>query len=203
MRPLKIIFVIFIISCILTSCDEAQKSTGSEKPQHYYPDSLANQIREQGRGIAKASFQALSAALLSAIEKGGVPHALQFCNEKALPITDSMAMIYNVKIKRISAKNRNPENVADKEQLQLMEHMQKQIAAYGSAKDTVVHTEQDELAYYAPIIVAAPCLQCHGAENNDIKPENLALIKKFYPGDKATGYAIGDLRGLWFLRFKK
>lgn len=203
MRPLKIIFVIFIISCILTSCDEAQKSTGSEKPQHYYPDSLANQVREQGRGIAKASFQALSAALLSAIEKGGVPHALQFCNEKALPITDSMAMINNVKIKRISAKNRNPENVADMQQLQLMEQMQKQISAYGSTKDTVVLTVQGELAYYAPIVVAAPCLQCHGAENNDIKPENLALIKKHYPNDKATGYALGDLRGLWYLRFKK
>lgn len=203
MSAMKIFFSLLIVSGILTACHEAPKSTGASEPQFHYPDSLANQIREQERGIAKASFQALSAALLSAIEKGGVPHALQFCNEKALPITDSMAMINNVKIKRISAKNRNPENVADMQQLQLMEHMQKQISAYGSAKDTVMLTVQGELAYYAPIVVAAPCLQCHGTENNDIKPENLALIKKYYPNDKATGYAPGDLRGMWYLRFKK
>ncbi len=45
------------------------------------------------------------------------------------------------------------------------------------------------------------CLQCHGTPNQDIAPETLAAIQKLYPGDKATGFKLGDLRGLWRVTF--
>ena len=46
-----------------------------------------------------------------------------------------------------------------------------------------------------------PCLQCHGTPNQDIAPETLAAIQKLYPDDKATGFKLGDLRGLWRVTF--
>ena len=54
----------------------------------------------------------------------------------------------------------------------------------------------------APILLAAPvCLQCHGSPEKDIAPATMAAIKKLYPEDKATGFQLGDLRGLWRVTF--
>lgn len=56
--------------------------------------------------------------------------------------------------------------------------------------------------FYAPILLAAPvCLQCHGRPEKDIAPATMAAIKKLYPEDKATGFQLGDLRGLWRVTF--
>jgi hypothetical protein len=48
-----------------------------------------------------------------------------------------------------------------------------------------------------PIIVSQPlCLQCHGSES-DIAAETREAILAIYPDDKATGYRLNDLRGIW------
>lgn len=57
-------------------------------------------------------------------------------------------------------------------------------------------------SFIAPIVLGNPlCLQCHGTPGEDIDPETLASIQKFYPNDKATGFKLGDLRGLWRITF--
>jgi hypothetical protein len=33
-------------------------------------------------------------------------------------------------------------------------------------------------------------------------PENLALIRQLYPADEATGFSLGEVRGLWRIGFK-
>jgi hypothetical protein len=56
--------------------------------------------------------------------------------------------------------------------------------------------------FYAPIVIANPlCLQCHGTPEKDIAPATLEAIQKHYPKDQATGYQLGDLRGLWSVTF--
>jgi hypothetical protein len=45
-----------------------------------------------------------------------------------------------------------------------------------------------------PIIVQVECLNCHGSRT-DIMPDVKNLIAQNYPGDKAIGYKMGDLRG--------
>jgi hypothetical protein len=45
------------------------------------------------------------------------------------------------------------------------------------------------------------CLNCHGEPDKDIKPENLALIRRLYPQDQATGFQLGELRGAWRIDF--
>ena len=46
----------------------------------------------------------------SAIEIGGTEYAVEFCNEKALSITDSLSSEFDLKLSRISNKTRNPNN---------------------------------------------------------------------------------------------
>jgi len=60
----------------------------------------------------------------------------------------------------------------------------------------------ETLNYYKPILTAlSACLQCHGPEE-EINPETLQKIKTLYPNDKATGYSINELRGLWKIGFE-
>jgi len=49
----------------------------------------------------------LSKNLLTAISTKGTAGALAFCNERAITLTDSIALNLNTGIKRVSDKNRN------------------------------------------------------------------------------------------------
>ncbi|MBI3082695.1 MAG: DUF3365 domain-containing protein, partial [Gemmatimonadetes bacterium] len=51
-----------------------------------------------------------------------------------------------------------------------------------------------ELQYLRPILVDRRCLACHGDPATFI-PEVRAVLAQRYPEDRATGYAVGDLRG--------
>ena len=42
------------------------------------------------------------------------------------------------------------------------------------------------------------CLNCHG---KDIDREVVARIDALYPEDRARGYAVGDLRGVFWVEF--
>jgi hypothetical protein len=46
-----------------------------------------------------------------------------------------------------------------------------------------------------PIVVQPMCVTCHGA---DVAPDLRAKIEELYPDDQATGYAAGDLRGIFW-----
>jgi hypothetical protein len=46
------------------------------------------------------------------------------------------------------------------------------------------------------------CLQCHGKPKQDIEAATLKTIQRKYRFDKATGYAMGELRGTWKLTFE-
>ena len=75
--------------------------------------------------------------------------------------------------------------------------------AKGEAPKPQVITNADGIRdFLAPIVLGNPlCLQCHGTPGKDIAPETLAAIQKLYPDDKATGFKLGDLRGLWRITF--
>ena len=47
------------------------------------------------------------------------------------------------------------------------------------------------------------CLQCHGKPNQDIKRPTLNSLANLYPEDKATGYSINQVRGIWSISFDK
>jgi hypothetical protein len=49
------------------------------------------------------------------------------------------------------------------------------------------------------IPAAKICLTCHGT---NLDPALAAEIDSLYPGDKATGYSEGDLRGAFWVTSK-
>ena len=54
------------------------------------------------------------------------------------------------------------------------------------------------MGYAEPIIVQPMCLACHG---ESLAPEIAAKISEAYPDDQATGFKVGDFRGVFWVEF--
>ncbi|MDZ4707047.1 MAG: DUF3365 domain-containing protein [Saprospiraceae bacterium] len=155
-----------------------------------------------GQRIVTEAQAVLAKNLMGAIGEGGSVHALEFCNSKASLLTDSMSRVLNSSIKRVSDKPRNPGNLATELELAHILSLKDQMGK-GEAPAGEVHTIDDKIIGLYPIVTNAMCLQCHGKKNTDINTATLRKIQKLYPGDKATGYEINELRGLWVVEMNK
>ncbi len=158
----------------------------------------ADYIKE-GKTIAESTFKVLSANLQQAMVDGGIENALNYCNIKAMPLTDSLSEHYNVIIKRVSNKARNPLNQAsENEQIILNDY----LASIENRKPVITKNKNGNPTFYAPITTKGLCLNCHGIVGETLLPENHEKIQSLYPQDLATGYKIDELRGMWSIEFK-
>ncbi len=104
-------------------------------------------------------------------------------------------------ISRVSNKPRNPKNQPGSLDQEVLTAWEKQLAS-GEAKpaDVVRYKEDQTAVFYRPIMTQGICLKCHGDPSTF--SEGLATkLKKAYPGDKATGYRAGQLRGAFRVEF--
>ena len=134
--------------------------------------------------------------LMAALQRGGTQEAIPFCNIKALPITDSMAVVSNASIKRVTNKARNPMNIANEFEESLIEEYQKALVK-GETLQPQVSPDSSAQAYYFPILTNAMCLQCHGKPGVEVQDVTLENLKTYYPQDNALGYDSNEVRGLW------
>ena len=68
--------------------------------------------------------------------------------------------------------------------------------------DAIVIDLGDRVGLLRPIGVQAPCLACHGAAEG-LAPEIRDRIGSAYPGDRATGFQLGELRGFFWAEAPK
>ncbi|HKK76404.1 MAG TPA: DUF3365 domain-containing protein [Saprospiraceae bacterium] len=157
---------------------------------------------EQGKQYAMATKAILGKNLLGAINKKGSTGAVEFCNTRAIPLTDSMQHVQNVQIKRVSDQNRNPNNRANADELAYIQAAKAALQNGETIKGKISERNGQMVGYY-PIITNDMCLQCHGDPANDINPETLNKIQTLYPQDQATGYKSNELRGVWVVEIPK
>ncbi len=196
MKKLKQLFTLILLAGLFACNQQAQLQTEVAE-QTVLTDSLVENYRIQSRQIIQATFKALSSNLMQAISYGGVPYALEFCNVEALPITDSVAAHFGAEVSRLALKSRNPENYPDGQDEALLKHFQQVFDKGLAVGDTLILVNNDELVYYAPILLAEQCLACHGTVGGEITVAHYQAIQRFYPEDKAVGFGTGDLRGFW------
>jgi len=151
----------------------------------------------KGDSIAGHAQQLLMQNVAAAIQKGGTDYAVEFCNVRAVPLTDSIAGQYNSFIQRLSNKNRNPANAIQTDE---------DKAAWKKIETEKTHfvqqTADGSVLYYKPILIALPtCLKCHGS-SEDITVSTQQIIKQKYPADLAINYAMNDLRGMWKIKLQ-
>jgi hypothetical protein len=154
--------------------------------------------REEGSAATRALMGMLQANLVAAMQEGGPVHAVEFCAGQALTLTDSVArgLGEGISLKRVSSRHRNPVNAPDAEEVKALRHFRAVLDESGSLpEDWVQQTPSGDLRYYRPLVIAPPCLACHG-DPAEMDAAVVEAIREKYPEDQATGYTAGDLRGL-------
>ncbi|TNF27847.1 MAG: DUF3365 domain-containing protein [Deltaproteobacteria bacterium] len=147
----------------------------------------------RAQAALKPLKQGLMKAVSEAMANGGPEAAIAVCRDEA-PKIAAAASTGGVVVGRTSAKLRNPKNAPQAWLAPI-------LAEYGEAAPDarpvhkVVTLGEGRFGYAEPIAVGDVCTKCHGT---DIAPGIQAKLAELYPEDKATGYASGDLRGLFW-----
>ncbi|HKK79447.1 MAG TPA: DUF3365 domain-containing protein [Phaeodactylibacter sp.] len=189
----------------LAACDSGSKAGQEETATDSETATTLDtaKYKKQGMEIAMGTFKALSGQLKSALQEGGVPNAVRYCNTVAYPLVDSLSEVYNASIRRASDKVRNPKDAPTPLEQEVLDTYHAQMAAGEQPKPVVRQLQSGEIAFYAPIRMQELCLNCHGKLGETLKKEDYAVIKELYPEDEAIGYAAGDLRGIWSITFQE
>jgi len=197
--------ILFTSLILLGSCNGNQESNQTdnktEKPVDSVPLAEIDYL-EIGKDLTMQTKTALSDQLISAITERGADGAVEFCNIQAIPITDSMALVLDAKIKRVSDRPRNPFNMANKAELDYIKKW-KDGNAIGEEQKPIVTEIDGKMVGYYPIVTNQMCLQCHGKPEKEINMATHKNIKKLYPTDLATGYGENEIRGIFVIEMNK
>ena len=164
--------------------------------QNGSPDAVNTRLDD-----AASAFQGeLRSVLLREMQKG-TTQAVSVCSDSAQRITATIGRRLGVSIRRTSERFRNPANAPTEHDLRVLERFSHQLAE-GAKLDTLeVFEELDvngvslwRLSKPIPLSSSA-CLKCHGSES-EVSPQLWEFLNARYPGDRAQGYAVGDLRGM-------
>jgi hypothetical protein len=201
MRRFLIVNIFLIVgTLILISCNQKDAS----KTDHNAEIEVKKEINylEVGKELALETKSNLGQNLARAITEKGPEGAVEFCNIKAIPITDSMSLLLGAKIKRVSDQPRNPDNQANDVELAYIKKWKDAHANGVDLSPMITEVDQKMIGYY-PIITNPMCMQCHGTPGKDINSATLAKIKNLYSTDKATGYNLEELRGIFVVEMNK
>ena len=203
------ILLFLSFTSLIAACSPDQSTpvaaAKSEKPAGDTPaalqaDSTAEIVSEESmraKTAIGAFASALQAELKNAMQQGGPVNAIGVCNTTAIPITAKVSLEQDLMLSRVSLKNRNPANAPNDWQREVLESFENRKAT-GDDLATMAWSEiaaidgKQQFRFMKAIPTGALCLQCHGS---DISPEVSARLTELYPGDMATGYAAGDIRG--------
>ncbi len=159
--------------------------------------SLATPAMAEEPGLAemKAFATELKAELVQAMQVSPM-NAVAVCNKRAPEIARAHSKD-GLLIGRVSHKARSPEN-------KVRPWMQPSVDAYLSKTNQApfarVEISPSKTGLLVPILTDGLCLTCHGSA---IEAGLEKEIRRLYPGDQATGFAVGDIRGFLFAEVDK
>ncbi len=160
---------------------------------------LTEKLKSSLRSDSKEFTESLKSILIKEMQTNGILAAVSVCSDTAQIMTNQFGTAKGIYIKRVSFKNRNPNDSPDEFETRALKHFE-ELKSKGKLNDSTEFIEIVEtdgiknVRYLKPIIVQAPCLTCHGSKDF-IMPDVKAIIEQKYPNDKAIGYNVNDLRG--------
>lgn len=191
-----IYLLILIVTISVFSCKNTKQEDQHDQNSVNLENNEEINYAEIGMNIALSTKAQLGKNLIGTIQKEGAINALKFCNIKAYPLTDSMSIAFNAKIKRVSDRPRNTDNTANEIELAHINTFKNKLDN-GEKFEPIINKKLNSVHFYAPITTDQLCLQCHGKIGTDIKPNVLKAIDSLYPNDLAKGYALNQVRGIW------
>jgi hypothetical protein len=147
---------------------------------------------------AEKAMAALSSKLFSrlseALKEGGAGGAVAVCRDEAPAIAAAVRRDTGVEVGRASHRLRNPKNAPPLWAEQVVSDGDGKAA---SAVTPLVFDLGRRIGVIKPIGTIEICTRCHGAAGS-LDPAVRTAITDAYPGDRATGFKVGDLRGwIW------
>ncbi len=195
-------FVTCYLLLAFGSLAPAADSPGSFSARFVDPDAPEN---AEVRAIGERAINRIAITLVNevsvAVTKSGAEKAIDVCHLKALPLTGEIiaGMPRITGIKRTSLRLRNPANAPDAAEQLALKRVEKNIESGVLPKVLVQEIDlpggKSEWRVYRPVGVAQQCVTCHGPEDS-LTPGLQTRLKERYPSDQATGYAMGQWRGL-------
>ena len=157
---------------------------------------------EQSRSAARSLSGALMGALAKAMAEGGPKSAVSVCRDAAPAIARRVSEETGLRVGRTSRRVRNPANAPDDWERGALEALEARAQKGEDVASLEVHGVVEEggrrvFRYMKAIPTGDLCLTCHGP---DVDARLLETIRKNYPGDAATGFRKGDLRGAVTIR---
>ena len=195
-------FRLAIVLSVIASLAFFGCRNSNKKTSNHLSDEELSLYQKTGSDLAASTQKVLASNLVGTIQERGTLEALEFCNIQAIPLTDSMSVELEAHIKRVTDQPRNPNNLAGKSELEYIQTAKTALIEGKEITPSIQYSNGKVTGYY-PIITNQLCMQCHGSEETQIDEQTLAKIKELYPEDKATGYDIGELRGIWVVEMKK
>lgn len=199
-KAIAIVICLLAGMWLLQSCSEDKPKTVSHNVQYVSGKDEVTYLK-LGNEIRDTVQAALKANLVNAMKNGGPSNAVRFCNLEAMPLTNSYSEKYSTEVKRVSDKNRNPSNTPNAKELEVIGDFKRSLEVGQPLSPKIAIDAEGKKNYYAPIFTGGVCLSCHGNPKN-MQPELISTIDSLYPQDKAKGYAIDELRGIWSVKFK-
>lgn len=148
---------------------------------------------EAAADAARSLGSRLKSTLMASLSSKGAAESLQMCSQEAQGLTALVAGEQRARVGRTSDRLRNPANAGPEWARAWLASVADKPPAEVTPYRATVEVEGGRVARFAaPILVAEPCLACHG----EPAPDVAARLAALYPQDRATGYAVGDLRGV-------
>jgi hypothetical protein len=153
----------------------------------------------RSRSAARELLTSLRTTLEKQLAAHGPAGAVSVCADIAQDLSDAVADRNGIGIRRVSERWRNPKDEPDVYELTVLK-------LFADAMRETTLTDQSEHAgvviedgarvfrYMKPIRIQGMCTACHGQPAR-MDPAVMKALADRYPADRATGYAIGDLRG--------
>ncbi len=195
------LFSFFASSLLFIGC-EPDTNPSSEEVEVQIEEVDTVDYLKEGQQMATQTQMILGKNLMKAIQSQGTEYAVSFCSDEAIHLTDSMALAFNARLKRVSDQNRNPNNKANEAELAYINQVKTTISEGKMAKPQLTKSGDKRIGYY-PIFTDKRCMQCHGSPESDISPSTLSKINDLYPDDQAKGYQPEQLRGIWVVEMDK
>ncbi len=148
---------------------------------------------ERGQEILLPFKQQLMQSLQEGMQKSPVV-ALDVCRIKAPSIASDVSS-NGIRVGRSSHKLRNQANQPPE---WVRPVMQDYLENADDREPRVVTLDDGSNGYIEAIILQPQCTACHG---DNISRPVLDLLSEYYPQDQATGFAIGELRGVFWVQF--
>jgi hypothetical protein len=148
---------------------------------------------ERGAQLLAPFKQSLQGALREGLAESPV-HAIGICQVQAPRIAESLSAD-NVRVGRSSHRLRNPANTAPD---WVSPVLQEYLDSNEQREPRTVDLAGNQIGYVEPIVMQPMCITCHG---DNLAPDITTSIQALYPEDRATGFAVGDLRGVFWVEF--